>query len=115
MEEPIKVASVILWLHDDKGIHPNNTVSLIRKNEIKPADFECWEELDKRPKFSQVNSALNSIDPENNKASSVPYSKGSEESLFLLQKLRNNRQNLMSSDDICFLWRKLKKMMPDVA
>ncbi|CAB4481549.1 unnamed protein product [Rhizophagus irregularis] len=111
MEEPIKVASVILWLHDDKGI----VHGFLTNIKFIGLYQKCWEELDKRPKFSQVNSALNSIDPENNKASSVPYSKGSEESLFLLQKLRNNRQNLMSSDDICFLWRKLKKMMPDVA
>jgi hypothetical protein len=38
------------------------------------------QEPDERPNISQVNSVLNSIDSENKNVSTVPYSKGSEES-----------------------------------
>ena len=38
------------------------------------------QEPGERPSISQVNSALNTIDPENNNLSTIPYSKGSEES-----------------------------------
>ncbi|PKC14702.1 kinase-like protein [Rhizophagus irregularis] len=45
---------------------------------------KCWEyEPDERPNISQVNSELNSIDSENNNASTVPYSKESEENFSL--------------------------------
>ncbi|UZO27321.1 uncharacterized protein OCT59_019522 [Rhizophagus irregularis] len=42
---------------------------------------KCWKHKPaERPNIFQVNSELNSIDPENNNVSTVPYSKESEES-----------------------------------
>ncbi|EXX72360.1 Pbs2p [Rhizophagus irregularis DAOM 197198w] len=42
---------------------------------------QCWKHKPaERPNIFQVNSELNSIDPENNNVSTVPYSKESEES-----------------------------------
>uniref|UniRef100_U9ULH8 Protein kinase domain-containing protein n=1 Tax=Rhizophagus irregularis (strain DAOM 181602 / DAOM 197198 / MUCL 43194) TaxID=747089 RepID=U9ULH8_RHIID len=42
---------------------------------------KCWkQEPDERSNISEVNETLSSIDSENNNVSTVPYSKGSEES-----------------------------------
>ncbi|PKC10295.1 kinase-like protein [Rhizophagus irregularis] len=54
---------------------PNTNVKFIELYQ------KCWkQEPDERSNISEVNETLSSIDSENNNVSTVPYSKGSEES-----------------------------------
>ncbi|CAB5189632.1 unnamed protein product [Rhizophagus irregularis] len=87
-KDTIKLADFGRSSETGKGCDNTEILSGVREEPVPNTNVKfielyqkCWkQEPDERSNISEVNETLSSIDSENNNVSTVPYSKGSEES-----------------------------------